>query len=680
MNNIDLKELNNLSEEERKVALEILKQYSETGNSNLYNQLLYDDYEEVPVDIITFVKEDRYLGRAWHIGNKFKLFPYWEEKLQDIFPNNFETSVNNLILSGARGLGKSEIAITCILYLMYRVMCLKNPHEYLNLKPTEKVAFALMNITKDLAEDIALSKFQHTVQMSPWFMDKGIITGKNELVWNPPDFIEIIIGSQPRHVIGQPIYAAFFDEISFIPNQDIDKQKEKALDMIDTAMGGMKTRFLNKGKNPTLMILASSKRSEKSFLETHMKKKAETEGDNTYIVDEPVWNIRPASEYSGERFYVALGNKFLASEVIPDSVLDLKSFKDKGFKILSVPVEYKPNFLEDIDRALCDYAGISSSDLTKYINASRWASTKKEEYQNLFTKEIIEVGNSPTDKTQYYDFIDLKRLDKKMLSMPLFIHLDMSLSGDRTGIAGVWIKGKKQGIENNSRELYFRLAFHVAIKAPKGYQVSFAKNKEFIYWLRKNGFSIRGVSTDTYQNAALAQDLIGQNYPYTVISVDRVSRDRVCEPYAYFKNTIYEKRIFTYNSELLTEEVLGLERDGNSGKIDHPDHGRSGSKDTADAVCGALYNASQHAEEFAFEYGEDLSLAVEVSGTTTNEEQLKKQITLDFEQELQRAFENQNQKEYREKLVERDNNIFMDFGMGRAKALNPYYLSQGIII
>ena len=36
--------------------------------------------------------------------------------------------------------------------------------------------------------------------------------------------------------------------------------------MIDTAIGGMKTRFIVNGKNPTLLILASSKRSEKSFL------------------------------------------------------------------------------------------------------------------------------------------------------------------------------------------------------------------------------------------------------------------------------------------------------------------------------------------------------------------------------------------------------------------------------
>mgnify|MGYP006935594051 FL=1 len=29
------------------------------------------------------------------------------------------------------------------------------------------------------------------------------------------------------------------------------------------------------------------------------------------------------------------------------------------------------------------------------------------------------------------------------MSKPLFIHLDMSISGDMTGIAGTWIIGKK---------------------------------------------------------------------------------------------------------------------------------------------------------------------------------------------------------------------------------------------
>ena len=50
--------------------------------------------------------------------------------------------------------------------------------------------------------------------------------------WIPPEPIQIIIGSQSDDVIGLPIYYAFFDEISFIKNQDIDKQKAKAKDML----------------------------------------------------------------------------------------------------------------------------------------------------------------------------------------------------------------------------------------------------------------------------------------------------------------------------------------------------------------------------------------------------------------------------------------------------------------
>ena len=110
--------------------------------------------------------------------------------------------------------------------------------------------------------------------------------------------------------------------------------------MIDTAIGGSKTRFTNRGQNPSLTVLASSKRSEKSFLETHMKKKLKTDGENTYIVDEPVWNVRPPTEYSGRRFKVALGNKFLASEVISDESL-IPDLKNRGYKILDVPAEKK---------------------------------------------------------------------------------------------------------------------------------------------------------------------------------------------------------------------------------------------------------------------------------------------------------------------------------------------------
>lgn len=574
-----MSEFEGFSEEEKEAVLRILREYSEKGNSETYKKLVLSDYKEEPVDIITFIKDPRYLGKAWHDSNgNCKLFPYWENILKQLFPTPYDTAVNNFIESGARGLGKSEIAVTCVLYLMYRVMCLKDPHVYFNLKPTEQIAFAFMNITETLAYDIGVTKFQNTVQLSPWFMQRGTLSGKKEVIWNPPDYINIIVGSQPRHVIGQAVLCAFFDEISFIANQDVEKQKAKAIDMIDTALGGMKTRFTNRGKNPSLMILASSKRSEKSFLETHMKQKLKSEGENTLIVDEPVWNIRPSSEYSGKRFKIALGNKFLVSEVIPEGS-DVNVYINKGYQIVDVPVEYKANFTDDIERALCDYAGISSSDITKYISGPRLLQAKHKEIVNPFVKDIITVGNDPNDTTQYSDFFDLTRIPSKLRYKPLYIHFDMSITGDRTGIGGTFIIGKKPGLSQdvNSKELYFQVAFYVAVQAPKGWQVSFAKNREFVYWLKEQGFNIKGISSDTFQNASLAQDFISKGFKYEVISVDRVNSEHVCEPYFFFKNALYDGRmLLPEDCPLLTTELVGLERNINTGKIDHTDGGKVG--------------------------------------------------------------------------------------------------------
>ena len=680
-NNLDLSALDSLSQEERDYALRVLQEYAQ-GSAQLFDELKYADYKEIPVDIITFIKDPMYLGKAWHLSDgKCKLFPFWENKLKELFPDNVTTAYNTFIESGARGLGKSEIAVAVSLYLMHRLMCLKDPYLTLNLKPTEQVAFAFMNITQDLALDIGMVKFQNTVQCSPWFMERGTMSGRKLQQWNPPSFINIIIGSQSSDVIGQAVYYAFFDEISFIRNQDVEIQKAKALDMIDTAIGGMMTRFTNKGKNPTLLCLASSKRSEKSFMEEHIKKKSKTDSMKTLIVDEPVWNVRPASEYSGKRFYVAQGNRFLNSEVLPLDVSenDMSIWRNKGYRILDVPIEYYAKFVEEIDRALCDYAGVSSSDLLTYISGARLAETKTDAYKNAFTKEIIECGNAPDDHTQYYNYFDLSRIPPKMKSKPLYIHLDMSISGDKTGIAGTWIADKRPAAEGEpkSKELHYQLAFSVSVKAPKGYQVSFEKNRQFIYWLKEQGFVIRGVSSDTYQSADLKQQLISKGYKFETISVDRVSpSSKVCEPYQYLKNTIYEKRIIMYDSTLLTEELLGLEKNSSNGKIDHSPLGIN-SKDAADAVCGSVWNASRNADEFDYDYGENIETMTAVSG---NDSYLAaaQQVAIDFEAEMQKLLDpvkNASQ------ATRSQDKVHTDFGLGIAQQIyNSPFVSDGIIV
>lgn len=293
-------------------------------------------------------------------------------------------------------------------------------------------------------------------------MERCTFNSRSRLV-ELPDYLDVVIGSQSSDVIGIPVYFGFFDEISFIKRNDVEAQKKIAIDMIDTALGGMNTRFIKNGHNYSLLILASSKRTEKSFLETHLKDQAKIEGVKNFIVDEAVWDVLPPDKYCGERFNVALGNKYLQSEIIPKGT-DVEMYRQRGYKIISVPIEFYPQFRLEIDRALCDYAGISSSELSTYISGVRLAEAKDFKAKNPFSNDIIRVSDDPADTSQYYDYLDETLVNPKYKRKPLFVHLDMSISGDKTGIAGTWIIG----LDPKTHDLIFHEAFVVSIEAPKG--------------------------------------------------------------------------------------------------------------------------------------------------------------------------------------------------------------------
>ena len=573
--------LKGLPEEERKVALEILKQYSESGKSELYDSLKYADYDEIPVDIHTFLHDKKYLGAAlYDPDGRFTLFPYWETKLEEIFPDNITTRYNTIVFTGAIGLGKSTIAVICLLYLLYRLLCLKDPYLYYGLQPIDKISISLMNITLENAKGVALDKMNQMLLSSEWFMAHGEMKGISNLEYIPQKHIELITASSNNQVIGRAIYANFTDEVNFGLTSDVEKLKKKQKQLISQIDARMKSRFMRGTYLPTLNIIASSKNSEQSFLEDFINTKKKNESSTTLIVDEPQWVVDSRKD-SPEKFYVAIGNKFLANELLPlkapKELVD--EYRAKGYTMLEVPIGYRENFEDNIDGALTDIAGIATAASLKYISGVRWNEIKTARYENPFTKEIIEVGTAKDDHAQYYDFFDLSKVSDELKMKPLYIHLDMSKKGDKTGIAGVYVLGKRPKVEgeDSSREMFYRVAFSVSVKAPKGYEISFDKNRIFIRWLREKGFNIKGISSDTFQSAQIQQQLISDGFDVKVISVDRLDpQTKQCLPYAYLKSAIYDRRLEVYKDcDFLTEEVLGLERESD-GHINHPENGSTG--------------------------------------------------------------------------------------------------------
>ena len=153
--NINKEQLERLSPEERKIALDILKQYANKGSSDIFNNLVYNDYEEIPVDIETFIDDENYLGNGTMSEGKSTVFPYWRKTLKKVFPNNLDTAYNTLVLTGAIGLGKSFVAVICILYMLYRTLCLKDPYKHYGLQKIDVITFIFMNITLEAAQDVA---------------------------------------------------------------------------------------------------------------------------------------------------------------------------------------------------------------------------------------------------------------------------------------------------------------------------------------------------------------------------------------------------------------------------------------------------------------------------------------------------------------------------------------------
>lgn len=651
--------LENLTEEEKKLVADILKEISDEGSSSKMNELLYADYDEIPVDISTFLHEKQYLGNAlYDPEGRFTLFEYWEETLKDIFPDNLTTKYNTLIFTGAIGLGKSTIAVICLLYLLYRLLCLKDPYLFYGLQPIDKITVSFLNITIENAKGVGGDKLNQMIMSSSWFMSHGEMRGLTNLEYIPNKHIELVFGSSNNQIIGRALFCNFTDEVNFSAmTNNVESMKQKQKQLISQIDARMKSRFLRGDYLPTLNIIASSKNSDQSFLDEYIRTKQRTESKTTLIVDEPQWVVDPR-KVTDKWFYVGVGNKFLASELLPiDATQDLiDEYRAKGYNILKVPIAYYENFNENIDGALTDIAGIATASSLKYISGIKWNEIKTNTYENPFVQDVIEVGTG--DDIQYSEFFDLSKVPSNLKAKPLFIHLDMSQGsggkGDKTGIAGVYILGKQPKIvgETSSNELFYKLAFSVSIKAPKGQEISFDKNRAFIRWLRNQGFKIKGVSADTFQSAQIRQQLTADHFETAALSVDRLdSNSKQCLPYAYLKSTIYDKRLIVYSKcDLLTEEVVGLERQSD-GHIQHPDGGRSGSKDMIDAVCGAVYNASFFADEFSYNYGESLNITTEVNSMLEGP-------NVDFEQVLMQRGQ---------VVKDKENDSYLDFGNGKSQ-------------
>lgn len=569
-NNNKLNFIASLSTDEQEKVKEILNEINTKGKSDTLDDLYYDDYEEIPVDINTFLDNPLYLGN--YTNNGKDIYETWRKELNYI--HNPNTFCDQWAITGSTGTGKSTVATYSLCYELYKLMCLKNPNRYY-LNADETIWFMFFNLNLKLAEKTMWGKFQKSLQKSPWFMERGTVTGRTNLVYQPNKDIRLDIGSTEEHALSVAVMYVGVDEMSFGSNDNIEYQQTGMMAIYNQLYLRLSSRFSRGGKIQGRMYLISSAKSTNAVLESFIRDNQDQPG--MHVSRYKQWEVLPANRFSKERFKIAVGNDYLTSYIMGfnPSQEEVEKAKDKGYEIIDVPKEFYHRFEMDFNRTLIDSCGIAVQSSYKYIPYRILEPCLSKNGKNPFTQEIIKTGLG--DNKQIKDFFLPELVPEILYSKKLYIHCDLSKSGDMTGISCVAVLGYKNqqrynddGSESTLKEMVFRHVFTIALQCPPNDELSMIKVKDFIHYLKYElGWNICGVSCDGYQSLMLLQSLKLDGFETREVSMDIVKNNEDIG-YTTFRNTLVEKRISLLYIHELIREIINLEKNESTGKVDHP--------------------------------------------------------------------------------------------------------------
>lgn len=542
--------------------------------------------------------------------------------------HNFALDVG-VISKNSTGTGKSTVATYSLCYELYKLMCLKNPNRYY-LGADETIWFLFFNLNLKLAEKTMWGKFQKALQKSPWFQERGTISGRTNLVYQPNKDIRLDIGSTEEHALSVAVMFAAMDEMSFGDNDNVDYLQAGMMQIYNQLYLRLSSRFLKGGRIQGRMYLISSAKSTNAVLESFIR---DNEGQpGMHVSRYKQWEVLPASKFSGEWFKIAVGNELLTSYImgVNPSEEEIKEAQEKGYTVIDVPKEMKHRFEMDFNRTLIDTCGISVQSSYKYI-PYRIVEPCIGDMKNPFKDEIIKTGLN--DSLQIKDFFYPEIVPEILYSKKIFIHCDLSKSGDMTGISAVAVLGYKNqerfddtGDQTLLKEIVFRHVFSVGIQCPANDELSMIKVKDFIHYLKYDlGWNIAGVSCDGYQSLMLLQSLKLDGFNTKEVSMD-IIKNKECVGYTIFRNTLVEQRIKLIKCHTLLKEITNLEKNETTGKIDHPkqttkilDDGtkiKSVGKDISDSLGGTVYNATLSVDLNELDYMENVTIANNSDMTT----------------------------------------------------------------
>jgi hypothetical protein len=544
---------------------------------------LYDErdrYALLPVDIRTFVESKGFLN------SRSVLYPAVMEELRELNSGKYDEAV----LTGAIGTGKSTIALFTTAYQLYVLSCLKDPHRLFSLDPASEIVFAFQSLNKMLAESIGYKRFRTMIEDSAYFSHHFPFRKSlgSEMVF-PKNIVVRPLSGNVTAAIGSNIFGGIIDEINFMAVIEQSKNAadggtfDQANEMYNSIVRRRKSRFMMAGsKLPGVLCLVSSKRYPGEFTD---RKQAEARDEITrsgktriFVYDRRLWEIKPEGTYGKERFKLFLGDVARKPRILEDGA---EAATNDAHLVMEVPDEFRSEFTRDILSAIRDIAGSATFALHPFIvNTEAVAKAFGVRQSVLSTQETDFVARPSIYPTR------ILRPDE-----PRMAHVDLGLTGDSAGVAVGWVEGfAKVPRSDNTFEMMpvINLDLILEVKPPQGGEIEFENIRTLFYKLREVGMNLKWISFDTFQSADSIQLLRQKGFTTGTYSMDTTSI-----PYDFTKSAFYDGRIKAPVHDKALSEMMRLERNPQSGLIDHPPNF---SKDCSDAVAGVVFGLTNRRE------------------------------------------------------------------------------------
>lgn len=542
---------------------------------------------KLPVGVREFLTSEQFMNKG------SVLWPAVIDEIEEACSGKYVEGV----FTGGIGCAKSTAALYIQAYFLYVISRLKDPHKEFGLDPASEIMVIFQSITASTAKVVEYDRFREMLETSPYFKThfphdkdlKATMQFPNRVVVKP-------VSGSDTAAIGQNVISGIIDEVNFM--EVIEKSSRsrdggtynQAVELYNSIVRRRESRFMQKGKVFGLLCLVSSARYPGQFTDQRRmasERMLRESGHTTiFVYDKRQWEIRdtdsPTYPYSGEWFRVFIGDATRKPRIMDD---DEEVHVTDEHLVMPIPVEHKHAFQDDIYAAIRDIAGKATLAQHPFIPYPEKVAACFGKRPSIFSREDCDFV---VTKVQLYPkrFTDLKH--------PRYVHVDLSKSNDSTGVAIGYVSRFIE-VERTEGEVerlpVIEYDALLEVTPPKGGEINYASIRGMLYKLKSLGLPIKWISLDGYNSVDFIQIVRQKGF----VS-GNVSMDTTPVPYEILKQALIDERIVApYHAKCQLELVM-LERDPATGRVDHTE---VGSKDVSDAMAGVAYGLTMRREVWA---------------------------------------------------------------------------------